>query len=87
MLWGRSLGSGPATYVAKEREADALLLETPFHSAVAVAADRYGFVPVGLLMQDQYPVDQWIKDVDRAGLRRARHGRQDDRGLSRRAGL
>ena len=63
VLWGRSLGSGPATYVASQREADALLLETPFISAVAVAADRYGFLPVGLLMHDQYPVDQWIKDV------------------------
>ena len=63
VLWGRSLGSGPATYVASRRNADALLLETPFDSAVAVAADRYGFLPVGLLMFDQFPVDSWIKDV------------------------
>lgn len=63
VLWGRSLGSGPATYVASLRQADALLLETPFVSAVAVAADRYGFLPVGLLMHDQYPVELWIKDV------------------------
>ncbi|WP_055046209.1 alpha/beta hydrolase [Devosia sp. A16] len=63
VLWGRSLGSGPATYVASLRDADALLLETPFDSAVAVAADRYGFLPVGLLMADQFPVDSWIKDV------------------------
>ncbi len=63
MLWGRSLGSGPATYIASGRDAGALLLETPFLSAVAVAADRYGFLPVGLLMYDQYPVNQWIVDV------------------------
>lgn len=63
VLWGRSLGSGPATWVASRREAEALLLETPFDSAVSVAADRYGFLPVGLLMHDQYPVEQWIKDV------------------------
>jgi fermentation-respiration switch protein FrsA (DUF1100 family) len=63
VLWGRSLGSGPATYTASLRDADALLLETPFDSAVSVAADRYGFLPVGLLMSDQFPVDQWIKDV------------------------
>ena len=60
LLWGRSLGSGPASYVASEREAKALLLETPFLSAVAVAADRYGFLPVGLLMFDQFPVNEWI---------------------------
>lgn len=64
LLWGRSLGSGPATYVASVREADALLLETPFLSAVAVAADRYGLIPVGLLMFDQFPVETWIKSVD-----------------------
>ena len=64
LLWGRSLGSGPATYVAKERDAEALFLETPFISAVAVAADRFGFLPVGLLMHDQYPVGQWIADVE-----------------------
>jgi len=63
LLWGRSLGSGPATYVASLREAEALLLETPSKSAVAVAAERYPYLPVGLLMADQYPVDQWIKDV------------------------
>jgi hypothetical protein len=63
VLWGRSLGSGPATYVASLRDADALLLETPFDSAVSVAADRYWFLPVGWLMADQFPVDQWIKDV------------------------
>lgn len=64
LLWGRSLGSGPATYVASRREAEALLLETPFLSAVAVAADRYGFLPVGLLMHDQFPVSEWIAAVE-----------------------
>jgi uncharacterized protein len=63
LLWGRSLGSGPATYVASERDARALLLETPFLSAVAVAADRYGFLPVGLLMHDKYPVNEWLPAV------------------------
>jgi fermentation-respiration switch protein FrsA (DUF1100 family) len=64
VLWGRSLGSGPASYVASEREAQALLLETPFLSAVAVAADRYGFLPVAILMHDQFHVDQWILKVE-----------------------
>lgn len=63
VLWGRSLGSGPATWVAREREAEALLLETPFDSAVSVGMDRYWFLPVGLLMHDQFTVDSWIRDV------------------------
>lgn len=64
VLWGRSLGSGPATYVASQREADGLFLETPFYSAVAVAAERYPYLPVGWLMSDQYRVDEWLKSVD-----------------------
>jgi fermentation-respiration switch protein FrsA (DUF1100 family) len=63
VIWGRSLGSGPATYVASEREADALLLETPFDSAVSVAQERYPVFPVAWLMKDQFPVDQWILKV------------------------
>lgn len=63
LIWGRSLGSGPATYVASERDASALLLETPFLSAVGVAAERYPILPVGLVMQDQFRNDLWIADV------------------------
>lgn len=63
LIWGRSLGASPAVWVASQREAEALLLETPFYSAVAVAAERYPYVPVGLLMLDQFPTNQWIADV------------------------
>ncbi|MBN9310949.1 alpha/beta hydrolase [Devosia sp.] len=63
VLWGRSLGSGPATYVASERDAAALVLESPFRSAVAVAEKSYGWLPVSLIMLDQYPVERWIRAV------------------------
>ncbi len=63
LIWGRSLGSGPATYVASQRDATALLLETPFLSAVNVAAERYPVLPVGLVMQDQFRNDLWIENV------------------------
>lgn len=63
MIWGRSLGTGPATYVASVRDAEALLLETPFLSAATVGSERYPYLPVALVMQDQFPVNQWIVDV------------------------
>jgi alpha-beta hydrolase superfamily lysophospholipase len=75
VLWGRSLGSGPATYVAGRRAVRGLFLESPFVSAVAVAARSYPFLPVGLLMLDQYRVDLWIKDVDEPVF--VAHGRMD----------
>ncbi|KKB06836.1 hypothetical protein VE25_21165 [Devosia geojensis] len=75
VLWGRSLGSGPATYVASEREAGALLLETPFLSAVTVAAERYPLLPVGWVMLDQFRSNEWIAEVEEPVF--VAHGTQD----------
>ena len=63
LVWGRSLGASPAVWVASQREVPALLLETPFYSAVHVAAQRYPYVPVGLLMLDPFPSNTWMADV------------------------
>ena len=63
VIWGRSLGSGPASFVASVRAAKALLLETPFLSAATVGAERYPYLPVALVMQDQFPVNDWMVDV------------------------
>jgi hypothetical protein len=49
--------------VASRRPTDALLLETPFLSAVDVAFDRYPYFPVYWLMHDQFPVKDWIRLV------------------------
>ena len=75
LIWGRSLGSGPATYVASQRDAAALLLETPFLSAVNVASERYPILPVTLVMQDQFRNDLWIEDVSEPVL--IAHGTAD----------
>lgn len=64
VVWGRSLGTSPAVWVASRREADAVLLETPFYSAVNVASERYPYVPVGFLMFDQFRTNEWIGDVE-----------------------
>jgi fermentation-respiration switch protein FrsA (DUF1100 family) len=64
VIWGRSLGASPATWVASQRDADALLLETPFYSAVNVAAERYPFIPVAWFMLDQFRTNDWIGAVE-----------------------
>ncbi|WP_404402342.1 alpha/beta hydrolase [Pelagibacterium halotolerans] len=64
LIWGRSLGASPAVWVASQRDAEAVLLETPFYSAVNVASERYPYVPVGLLMFDPFPSNEWIGDVE-----------------------
>ena len=75
VIWGRSLGTGPATYVASERDARGLLLETPFLSAVNVAAERYPYLPVYWVMEDQFPVNEWITRVTEPVL--VAHGTAD----------
>ncbi|WIJ26023.1 alpha/beta hydrolase [Devosia sp. RR2S18] len=75
VIWGWSLGTGPATYVASQREAEALLLETPFLSAVSVAHERYPILPTRWVMQDQFRSNEWIQEVEEPVL--VAHGTGD----------
>jgi fermentation-respiration switch protein FrsA (DUF1100 family) len=54
VLFGESLGSGVAVRLATEIQAAGLILDAPYTTTAAVAADRYPFVPVRWLMRDQY---------------------------------
>lgn len=51
---GESLGTGVAVQLAALRPVAALALEAPFTAAVDVAAEIYWWLPVGLLMKDQF---------------------------------
>lgn len=58
-VYGESLGTGIATQMAAEFEADggplaAVILEAPYTSTVDVGAAHYPFIPVSLLMKDRY---------------------------------
>lgn len=64
VLWGRSLGTGPAVYVASVREVEAVVLESPYTATVDVAAERYPIIPVHSLMKDQFLSREWIGDVE-----------------------
>ena len=62
-LWGFSLGSGVAVALAAERPIGKLVLEAPYTSTADVAALIYPYVPVRLLMKDQFHSDQHIQMV------------------------
>ena len=51
---GESLGTGVAVQLAAQRPVGALVLEAPFTAAVDVAAGVYPWLPVRLLMKDQF---------------------------------
>ncbi len=63
VLWGESLGSGVATALATKRSVARLVLESPFTSAADVGASVYWFLPVRLLMKDQFRSDRRIGQV------------------------
>jgi uncharacterized protein len=63
ILMGESLGTGVAIALAAAHEAAALVLDSPYLSAVDVAAAHYRVFPVRWLMLDQFRSDLAIRDV------------------------
>jgi len=63
VLWGESLGTAVAVALAATHPVGRLLLESPFSSAVDVGAAVYWFMPVRLLMKDQFRSDRRIGRV------------------------
>ncbi len=63
VLWGESLGSGVAVALAAEKPVGRVILEAPFTSALAVGERHYWYLPVRLLMKDQYRSDLRIGKV------------------------
>lgn len=62
-VWGESLGTGVAIALAAEKPVTHVILDAPYTSTVDVAADLYWFLPVRLLMKDQFRSDLRIKQV------------------------
>jgi uncharacterized protein len=75
VVWGFSLGTGPAVALASERPVGKLILEAPYTSTADVAASQFPFVPVRLLMKDQFHSDQRIGKVHAPLL--IMHGERD----------
>jgi uncharacterized protein len=63
VLWGESLGAGVAIALAAERPVGRVILEAPFTSAAALGARHYWYLPVSLLMKDQFRSDLRIGKV------------------------
>ena len=64
VAWGFSLGTGVATTLAAEHPIAKLILEAPYTSTVDLAGSLLRFVPVRLLMLDQFRSDRRIKRVN-----------------------
>jgi uncharacterized protein len=63
VLWGESLGTAVAVALASQRKVAGVILESPFTSAADLGASVYWFMPVRLLMKDQFHSDERIGRV------------------------
>ena len=75
MLYGESLGTGVAVRLATEERVGGVVLDSPFTSTADVAKTLFWYVPVTLLMRDQF------RSIDLVGDLRAPllvlHGERD----------
>ncbi len=63
IIYGRSLGCAFATRLAARREADKLVLETPFNNMIDTAKYYLPFLPAQFLLRYRFRSDIYIKQV------------------------
>jgi fermentation-respiration switch protein FrsA (DUF1100 family) len=63
VIYGESLGSGPAVRLAAERPVAAVVLEAPLTSTPDVARSAYFWLPLSLLIADQYNNERNVRSV------------------------
>ncbi|WP_349238562.1 alpha/beta fold hydrolase [Bosea sp. F3-2] len=73
--YGESLGTGVVLKLAAEVPLKAVVLEAPYRSTAAVAQAIYPYVPVGLLMKDQFRSEEVIGRIKAPLL--VMHGERD----------
>ena len=63
VVYGRSLGSTFATFVAAKNNPKQLILEAPFYSLDEVALQRFPIFPVDWFLKYHFPTFQYLKEV------------------------
>ncbi|RKE92005.1 alpha/beta hydrolase [Ichthyenterobacterium magnum] len=63
-VYGRSLGTGIAAFIASKNKPKQLILETPYYSIVDVAKHRFPIFPVAQLLKYRFPSNEFIKEVN-----------------------
>ncbi|WP_411895870.1 alpha/beta hydrolase [Winogradskyella sp. A2] len=63
-LYGRSLGTGMASYLAMKNQPKQLILETPYYSILDVAKHRFPIFPVKSLLRYHFPNYKYLLKVN-----------------------
>lgn len=62
-VYGRSLGTGLATYVASINSPKQLILETPYHDFKSLAQRYYPVFPVGVALRFNFKSNEYVQEV------------------------
>jgi fermentation-respiration switch protein FrsA (DUF1100 family) len=63
-VYGRSLGTGIAAYIAAKNKPKQLILETPYYNILDVAKYRFPFFAVKQLIHYKLPSNEYIQEVN-----------------------
>tara|TARA_R100001369_G_scaffold90177_1_gene128813 strand:+ start:10506 stop:11315 length:810 start_codon:yes stop_codon:yes gene_type:complete len=59
-LYGRSLGTGIASFLASKNQPKQLILETPYYSVLDVAEHRFPMFPIKKLLKYRFPTHEYL---------------------------
>jgi hypothetical protein len=76
IIYGKSIGTGVAAYVASKQDCKKLLLETPYYSIDALAKHYFPIYPVMPMTRYAFPIYDYLKKV-KAGIT-IFHGTKDE---------
>ena len=76
ILYGRSLGTAMASYVASGNQVPLLILETPFYSLLDVASSRFPILPMETLFKYPFRSFEFLREAESKIL--MIHGDQDE---------
>ena len=76
IIYGKSIGTGVAAYLASIRPCKQLILETPYYSIEALAKSFAPIYPVAQMTRYSFPIDQYLKNVN--GAVTIFHGTKDE---------
>ena len=63
-LYGRSLGTGIASYLATKNRPKQLILESPYYNIADVAKSRFPVFPVKHLLKYKFPTNEFLLNVE-----------------------
>lgn len=64
LVYGRSLGTGLATYITSKNNPSKLILETPFFNFSEAANNRIPILPMKYLLKYKFPSNKFISNVN-----------------------